>query len=222
MSVRVKICGIRDEAALEAAMAAGADFIGLVFFPPSPRNVSMEQAARLAAMARGRVKTVALVVDADDELLTAIAREARPDYLQLHGGETPRRVDEISKIVEIPLIKAFRVRDEGDIRAAKDYSPHIAFPLFDAWVSEEDSGGLPGGSGHSFDWRLLKEHSSPFMLAGGLTPRNVAAAIGATGAPMVDVSSGVESSRGVKDAGKIRAFIEAAKGAGSSRRSLSP
>lgn len=215
MPVRVKICGITDETALEAAIAASADFIGLVFFPPSPRHLDMERAGRLAGLARGRIDIVALTVDADDTLLRDIAEKVRPDYLQAHGRETPARLDAIAAIVRCPLIKAFRVRAAADIAAAESYVPHIAFPLFDAWVEEAASNGLPGGTGHAFDWSLLADRAAdrPFMLAGGLTPDNVAAAIATTGAPMVDVSSGVETAPGVKDEEKIRAFVAAAKDA---------
>jgi len=212
MTVLVKICGITEPRALNAALDAGADFIGLVFFPPSPRHVELDEAACLAGAARGRARIVALTVDAGDDLLCAISEKVRPDLLQLHGKETPRRMDEISKIMEIPLIKAFRVRDEEDIEAAGAYEDHMTFPLFDAWVDAKKSQGLPGGAGHVFDWSLLRGFNRPFMLAGGLTPQNVAEAIRRTTAPMVDVSSGVESSRGVKDTKKIRAFIRAAKG----------
>ncbi len=212
MTVLVKICGITEPRALNAALDAGADFIGLVFFPPSPRHVEIDRAASLAGAARGRARIVALTVDAGDDLLRAISEKVRPDLLQLHGKETPRRMNEISNIMEIPLIKAFRVRNEEDIEAASTYEDHMAFPLFDAWVDAEKSGGLPGGAGHVFDWSLLRGFNKPFMLAGGLTPQNVAEAIRRTAAPMVDVSSGVESARGVKDRQKISAFIRAAKG----------
>ena len=175
----------------------------------------MATAQRLAERARSRVDIVALTVDADDALLRDIAERVRPDYLQAHGRETPARLAAIAAIVRRPLIKAFRVRAATDIAAADTYAPHIAFPLFDAWVDEKTAGGLPGGTGHAFDWSLLAERAAdrPFMLAGGLTPANVAAAIAATGAPMVDVSSGVESAPGVKDRAKIRDFITAAKAA---------
>ncbi len=215
MSVKVKICGITGEEALEAAIAAGADFIGLVLFPPSPRHVDMARAAALARAARGRIASVALTVDADDALLRRIAEHVRPDYLQLHGSETPRRVDDISRIVEIPIIKAFRIRNEQDVEAACSFHGKIAFPLFDAWVDEERAQGLPGGTGHAFDWALLSGRAggAPFMLAGGLTPANVAHAVKMTGAPMVDVSSGVERARGIKDPGLIADFVRAARGA---------
>jgi len=211
--VKVKICGIREAEALEAAVSAGADFIGLVFYPPSPRHVSLKAAAGLAERARGRIATVALVVDADDALLAAIAREVKPDYIQCHGRETPERVSQIAAMTGRPVIKAFRVRAPEDVAAAEAFAPHIAFPLFDAWVPAEKSGGLPGGSGHAFDWSLLSDFGRPFMLAGGLSPENVAEAIRTTGAAMVDVSSGVERARGVKDPERIAAFVAAAKGA---------
>jgi phosphoribosylanthranilate isomerase len=121
-------------------------------------------------------------------------------------------VNDISKIMEIPLIKAFRIRNEADIKAAEAYEGRILSPLFDAWVDEKAAQGLPGGTGHAFDWSLLKEYEKPYMLAGGLTPENIQNAIRLTGASMVDVSSGVESARGVKSPQKIRAFMKAAKG----------
>ena len=211
MSAKVKICGITDAEILKAALEAGADFIGLVFFPPSPRHLDLETAARLAEAARGRARVVALTVDADEALLTGIARQVRPDLLQAHGGETPQDIPRIAQIAGCPVIKAFRIRNEADIQAADAYEGRIAFPLFDAWVDEAKAQGLPGGTGHAFDWSLLKGYTRPFMLAGGLTPENVARAIRLTGAPMVDVSSGVEKDRGVKDVEKIRTFIRAAK-----------
>ncbi len=213
MSVKVKICGIRDAETLEAVINAGADFFGLVFFPRSPRHVDMDTATRLAERARGRISIVALTVDADDTLLREVADRVRPDFLQLHGAETPERAIHISKILESKLIKAFRIRSAQDLEAARAWRAHMAFPLFDAWVDDVRAQGLPGGTGHVFDWSLLDDWKGDFMLAGGLTPENVGAAIRTTGAPMVDVSSGVESARGVKDPEKIRAFVQAARAA---------
>ncbi|HFB98330.1 MAG TPA: phosphoribosylanthranilate isomerase [Bryobacterales bacterium] len=213
MNVKVKICGIRDEETLEAVIDAGADFFGLVFFPRSPRHVDMDTAARLAARARGRISIVALTVDADDSLLREIARKVRPDFLQLHGSETLEQAIHISKILESTLIKAFRIRSVQDLEAARDWHERMAFPLFDAWVDETRAQGLPGGTGHAFDWSLLNGWDGDFMLAGGLTPENVGEAIRVTGAPMVDVSSGVERVRGVKDPERIRAFVRAARAA---------
>ena len=214
MSVEVKICGLSTPETVDAAVAAGAELIGLVFFPRSPRNVSLEQARQLADRARGRAKIVTLVVDADDALLRGIAASVDPDLIQAHGAETPERIAEIGRITGKPVIKAIRVKDQSDIAAAADYSTVASLILYDAKAPETLGNALPGGNGHAFDWGLLEGERRPaFMLAGGLTPENVAEAIHVTGAPVVDVSSGVESAPGIKDIGLIRKFIEAAKSA---------
>ena len=214
MAVEVKICGLSTPETLDAAIAAGADLVGFVFFPKSPRNVTLEQAAALAARARGKAKIVTLVVDADDALLAAIAREVRPDLVQAHGSESPARIVEIARLTGRPVIKAIRVKDDADIAAAADFSTVASLILYDAKAPETLGNALPGGNGHAFDWGLLEGSKRPaFMLAGGLTPENVAEAIRVTGAPVVDVSSGVESAPGIKDIGLIRKFIEAAKAA---------
>jgi phosphoribosylanthranilate isomerase len=204
----VKICGLSNIGTVDAAIDAGADFIGLVFFAKSPRNVTLRQAAMLADHARGRAKIVALVVDADDITLQNIRDHAQPDFLQLHGNESVSRVQEISILTGVKVIKAHKVREIDHIAAARAYRDVISFPLFDALALNEP---LPGGNGLSFDWTILKDVAPPFMLAGGLTPENVATAIAVTGAAMVDVSSGVENAPGVKDRHLIRKFIEAAK-----------
>ena len=214
MAVEVKICGLSTPETLDAAIAAGADLVGFVFFPRSPRNVTLQQATALAARARGKARIVTLVVDADDALLTAIAAEVRPDLIQAHGAETPDRIAEIARLTGKPVIKAIRVKDDADIAAAADYSTVASLILYDAKAPETLGNALPGGNGHAFDWGLLEGQRRPaFMLAGGLTPENVAEAIRVTGAPVVDVSSGVESAPGIKDIGLIRKFIEAAKSA---------
>ena len=214
MAVEVKICGLSTPETLDAAIAAGADLVGFVFFPKSPRNVTLEQAATLAARARGKARIVTLVVDADDALLEAIAAEVRPDLIQAHGSETPERIAQIAQLTAKPVIKAIRVKDDADIAAAADYSTVASLILYDAKAPETLGNALPGGNGHAFDWGLLEGGKRPaFMLAGGLTPENVAEAIRVTGAPVVDVSSGVESAPGIKDIGLIRKFIEAAKAA---------
>ena len=214
MPVEIKICGLSTPETVDAAVAAGAEMIGLVFFPASPRNVSIEQAAALAERVRGRAKIVTLVVDADDALLQDIARKVRPDLIQAHGSESPERVAAITRLTGRPVIKAIRVRDAGDIAAAADFSTVASLILYDAKAPETLGASLPGGNGHAFDWGLLDGAPRPaFMLAGGLTPENVAEAIRVTGAPVVDVSSGVETAPGVKDIGLIRKFIEAAKAA---------
>jgi phosphoribosylanthranilate isomerase len=214
MPVDVKICGLSTEASVDAAVAAGADLVGFVFYGPSPRNVTPERAAALAAKARGRARIVALVVDASDAEIDRINAVLDPDLFQAHGSETPGRVAAIAALTGKPVIKAIRVKDAADIAGAEAFSAAAALILYDAKAPETLGRGLPGGNGLAFDWALLDGGPRPaFMLAGGLTPGNVAAAIRVTGAPIVDVSSGVESSPGVKDEGLIRKFIEAAKAA---------
>ena len=212
MTTKVKICGLNTEAALEAALAGGADYVGLVFFPPSPRNVTPEAAKALAAKARGRAKVVALVVDADDARLDAVIAAAAPDLLQLHGEETPGRVAEIRRRWRTPVMKAIKVETVEDARAALAYREAADLVLFDARAPADST--RPGGNGAPFDWRALLgvKDAVPFMLSGGLTPENVAEAIRATGAAIVDVSSGVETSPGEKDPELIRRFLRAAKG----------
>jgi phosphoribosylanthranilate isomerase len=213
MISKVKICGIRTHSTLHAALDAGADYIGLVFFPPSPRHLTPAAAAPLAASCRGRALSVALVVDADDTLLDRIVREVEPDFLQLHGKESPERVAAIARRLGVPLIKAISVASVADAERAALYRPHAGLILFDA--KPPPGGPLPGGNGVAFDWRHLDtvKHDHPFLLSGGLTPDNVAAALQLTGADIADVSSGVESSPGEKSPDLIRAFIQAAKGA---------
>jgi phosphoribosylanthranilate isomerase len=212
MPVEVKICGLSTPETVDAAVEAGADLIGLVFFPKSPRNVSLEQAKALAARARGRSKIVTLVVDADDALLKDIVTQVDPDLIQAHGAESPARIAEIARLTGKPVIKAIRVSGHEDIASAAQFSQAASLILYDAKAPETLGSALPGGNGHAFDWELLEGEKRPaFILAGGLTPENVAQAIRVTGAPVVDVSSGVESAPGVKDIGLIRKFIEAAK-----------
>ncbi|MCA3574630.1 MAG: phosphoribosylanthranilate isomerase [Aestuariivirga sp.] len=214
MPVEVKICGLSTPETVDAAVEAGADLIGLVFFPKSPRNASLEQAAALAARARGKAKIVTLVVDASDAELDAIVAKVDPDLIQAHGAESPERIAEIARLTDKPVIKAIRVRDAGDIAGAQAFSEAASLILYDAKAPETLGSSLPGGNGHAFDWGLLEGGRRPaFMLAGGLTPENVAEAIRVTGAPVVDVSSGVETAPGVKDIVLIRKFIEAAKAA---------
>jgi phosphoribosylanthranilate isomerase len=214
MPVEVKICGLSTPETVDAAVEAGADMIGLVFFPRSPRNVTLDQAAALAARARGKARIVTLVVDADDALLKDIVARVDPDLIQAHGAESPERIAEIGRLTGKPVIKAIRVKDDTDIAGAADFTRVASLILYDAKAPETLGSHLPGGNGHAFDWGLLEGTSRPaFMLAGGLTPENVAEAIRVTGAPVVDVSSGVETAPGVKDISLIRKFIEAAKAA---------
>jgi phosphoribosylanthranilate isomerase len=215
MSVQVKICGLSRPDMVEAAIEAGAAYVGLVFYEPSPRNVSLEQAESLAGQARGRARIVALTVNASDALLRDIARRVRPDFLQAHGEETPARVREIAELTAIPVIKAVKVKESGDVERARDYAGVAEMILFDASAPDALADALPGGNGIAFDWSLLESSQRRrFMLSGGLTVANIADAIRITGAPAVDVSSGVERAPGIKDADLIRKFIEAARSAG--------
>lgn len=210
MTALVKICGLSTAETLNAALAAGADFVGFVFYPKSPRNVLLRQAAGLVARVENRARTVALVVDADDKLITDIAETVKPHLIQAHGSETPERLARLKALTGIPAYKALRVRTPKDVAKARDYTTS-PFVLFDALAPD---GALPGGNGLAFDWTILKEAVPPFMLAGGLTPENVADAIRVTRAAMVDVSSGVESAPGIKDITRIRKFIEAVRATG--------
>jgi len=215
MPVEVKICGLSTLATVDAALEAGADLIGLNFYPKSPRYVAIELAAELAKRARGRAKVAAVFVDAPDPLIVEIAAKVHPDLYQAHGSESPARVEAIAHLTGKPVIKAIKVKDLSDIATATAYHGKAAIILYDTKAPETLKGALPGGNGLTFDWSLLQEGGSAdqFILSGGLNPGNVAAAILATGAPVVDVSSGVEKSPGIKDPVLIRNFIEAAKGA---------
>lgn len=207
--IRVKICGLTRPEDVTAVADAGAAYAGFVFFPKSPRNVSIETARELAVDVPVGVAKVALVVDANDALLDAITSAVPLDILQLHGHETPERVTEIRSRYGLPVMKAVGVADAEDVAALDLYADVADQILVDA--KPPKNADLPGGNGVSFDWRLIsaRRWSVPWMLAGGLTPDNVAEAIALTGAKQVDVSSGVETSPGVKDAEAIRAFIQA-------------
>ncbi|MGV1015633.1 MAG: phosphoribosylanthranilate isomerase, partial [Methyloceanibacter sp.] len=205
--------GVRTPAIIETAAAEGADYIGLVFFANSPRHVEVEEARVLAAIARGKIGSVAVLVDPDDTLLDQVAERVRPDLLQLHGSETPERVAAIKARTGLPVMKAVGVKDAADVAEAAVYAEIADFILFDAKPSPDTT--LPGGAGVSFDWTLLNgvSRTEPFALSGGLTPDTVAEAVALTGASLVDVSSGVESAAGEKDASLIRRFIQAARAA---------
>ncbi len=209
--IRVKICGLRTVADVAAVAAAGAAYAGLVFFPKSPRHLTIEQARELALAAPVGLAKVALVVDADDATLDAITEAMPLDMLQLHGHETPDRVAEIRARYGLPVMKAVGVADEGDLAAVLEYSLVADQILVDA--KPPKNADLPGGNGLAFDWRLVAQRRwlRPWMLAGGLTPENVAEAIRLTNARQVDVSSGVELSPGVKDAAKIAGFVAATR-----------
>ncbi len=213
MTTEVKICGLRDEAALEAALDAGADYVGFVFFQRSPRNITPAAARVLADKARGRAKVVALLVDPDDALLTEVVDAVEPDIIQLHGAETPARVGEVARRFGRPVMKAVPVGTAADVEAALAYAGVVDKILFDAKPLPGEAAALPGGNGVTFDWRALAglQGRVDFMLAGGLSAENVAEAVRLTRAPAVDVSSGVESRPGEKDPELIRRFISAAK-----------
>lgn len=208
-NIRVKICGLSEPAHVQAAAEAGAAYVGFVFFAKSPRNVTPEQARDLALAAPPGVAKVALVVNATDAELDAILGAAPIDILQLHGAEPPERVTELRARFGLPVMKAVGVADAGDLAALETYAQVADQLLVDAKPPKDAD--LPGGNGLSFDWRLVagRRWAVPWMLAGGLTPQNVAEAVRLTGAQQVDVSSGVETSPGVKDVGLIRAFIKA-------------
>jgi phosphoribosylanthranilate isomerase len=210
--VRVKICGLRTKADVAAVAAAGAAYAGFVFFAKSPRNLGLAEARMLALSAPEGLCKVALTVDADDATLDAIVEGVPLDMLQLHGHETPARVAEVKARYGLPVMKAIGVADEGDLAGLIEMSLAADQLLIDA--KPPRGAALPGGNGLAFDWRLLvgRKWLKPWMLAGGLTPGNVAEAVRLTGARQVDVSSGVESAPGVKDHAKIAAFVEAAQG----------
>ncbi len=213
MPVDVKICGLKDEVALEAAIAGGAAYVGFVHYPPSPRSLEIDVAAPLLEAARGRAKSVVLTVDADVALLDEIMARLKPDLLQFHGAETPEQVAAVREHCGVPVMKAVKVGARDDVTAARTYIGAAEMLLFDAKPRPGEGLGLPGGNGVSFDWRLLEgvDPGLPWMLSGGLDASNVATAIAMSGATAIDVSSGVESAPGVKDAAMISSFLAAVR-----------
>jgi len=209
---KIKICGLSKAEHVQTAVAAGAGYLGFVFFAKSPRNVTIEQARDLAADVPVGVAKVALTVNADDAMLDAIIDAVPLDMLQLHGSETVTRVAEIRSRYGLPVMKAVGVSGKDDLAALDAYSKVADQLLVDA--KPPKGADLPGGNGLAFDWRLIanRRWGVPWMLAGGLTPQNVAEAVQLTGAAQVDVSSGVETAPGQKDNELIAAFISAAKG----------
>ncbi len=209
--IRVKICGLRDRAAVAAAVQAGAAYLGFVFFEKSPRHVDLAQAAELTGDVPPGIAKVALTVNADDAMLDDIVASVGIDMLQLHGDESPERVLAVRARYGLPVMKAVGIGGEEDLPLLQEHGRVADQLLVDAKPAK--GAELPGGNGLAFDWRLIsgRRWPVPWMLAGGLTPENVAEAIRLTGARQVDVSSGVESAPGVKDAGLIRGFLEAAR-----------
>ncbi len=211
MDLTVKICGLRTPETLHAAIEAGADWVGFVFFPKSPRHVSLDEARALGPLVAGRAQKVALLVDAPDAMIADVIAALQPDFLQLHGHETPERVGEIKQRFGLPLIKAVGIAGQDDLIQACAYESVVDWMLYDAKPPKQAV--LPGGNGVSFDWTLLKEAGKQhhFMLSGGLDADNVANALAITGAAGVDVSSGVESAPGIKDTKRIKAFMAAVR-----------
>jgi phosphoribosylanthranilate isomerase len=209
MPVRAKICGVNSRPALDAAIAGGAGFVGFVFYPPSPRALTAEAAAALAAAVPPVIAKVGMLVDDPDERIAEILARVSLDLLQLHGKETPARVDDIRRRFGLPVMKAVKIAEAADLAVADCYIGHADWLLFDAKPPPQMTGALPGGNALSFDWHLLAGRSwpSPWMLSGGLNGGNLAEAVRISGARVVDVSSGVESQPGQKDPEKIAAFL---------------
>lgn len=209
-TTRVKICGLSTAEDIRVAAEAGARYVGFVFFPKSPRNVTIQQARDLAVDVPLGVAKVALTVNADNDLLDAITSAVPLDMIQLHGNESPERVTEVKARYGLPVMKVVGLSSADDLTRIADYETVADQILVDAKAPKDAD--LPGGNGLSFDWRLLegREWAVPWMLAGGLHAGNVAEAIARTGARQVDLSSGVESAPGVKDPAKIREFMQAA------------
>lgn len=205
----VKICGLSMPETLDAALDHGAAFVGAVVFPKSPRHIDPLHATTLFERARGRAKIVAVTVDADDRLLTEISLILKPDLIQLHGHETPERAKQVRRLTGAGIIKALPVSTPADLQAADIWEGVADHLMFDARPPEGSD--LPGGMGARFDWSMMqgRTYRRPWFLAGGLNPENAAQAAAISGAPMLDVSSGVESAPGVKDAARIAAFLQA-------------
>lgn len=211
MSLLVKICGLSTRETLDAALQAGADMVGFVFFPPSPRHLSLETARDLGRQAKGRAVKVALTVDADDATLGNIVEVLRPDLLQVHGKESVARLRDIKRTFGLPVMKALPVETAADLAPLPGYAAVADRILFDARAPSDAT--RPGGLGAVFDWHVLEnlDLKLPFMVSGGLHAGNVAEAVRVTRAGGVDVSSGVERTPGIKDPDMIRAFIRAAR-----------
>jgi phosphoribosylanthranilate isomerase len=213
MKLDIKICGLKSEEAVAAALEGGASHIGFIFFPPSPRNVAPETAFRLRSAARGRALAVAVTVDADDRLLDRLVATVEPDMLQLHGKEAPERVVQLRERHGLPIIKALAISSAADLERVAHYYAIADRLLLDARPPKGAT--LPGGNGVSFDWRLLAglDPGLDYMLSGGLNAANIATALALTAPTGIDVSSGVETAPGVKDPALVRGFLEATRAA---------
>jgi phosphoribosylanthranilate isomerase len=211
MKPLIKICGLSTPETIAAALDNGADMVGFIFFPKSPRNVSVERAARLRQAAAGRAKAVAVTVDAPDEALDELVRKMQPDILQLHGAETPERVAAVKARYGLPVIKAMSIREAADLEKIAPYRGIADKFLLDAKAPKGSE--LPGGNGVSFDWSLLSalDPGLDYMLSGGVNAGNVGQALAVTHAPGLDLSSGVESAPGVKSVALVNEFFAALK-----------
>jgi len=214
MLPKVKICGIRTIDAAIAAINDSADFLGLIHFPKSPRHLTLNAMKDLMLAIRGvnaNIPCVSVVVNAENDVLETLRDEVKPDLIQLHGKETPERVAEIAALTHIPLIKAVSVSEKSDLEGVSAYEPYVRYMMFDARPPKDAA--MPGGLGLSFDWAIMQDYSGvkPWFLAGGLSIANAAEAVKLSGAPMLDISSGVESAPGVKDNALISGFLKAAK-----------
>lgn len=207
MFTRVKICGLTRPVDVEAAVKHGAGFLGFIVECPSKRRLSVSEAAAIALPAKGIVSRVAVTVNPSEDLIDRIITQMQPDYIQLHGDETPTRAADIAK--RIPIIKAVGIASDDDMKSSETYAGIADFLLYDAKPPKDET--VRGGHGVAIDWSIIKRAPTPktFAVAGGLNPNNIAQAIAATRAPVVDVSSGVEASPGVKDHTKIKAFMDA-------------
>ena len=213
MTTAIKICGLTDAQAVQSIIAAKAEYAGFVYFPASPRHVELARAKELKSLLPSTIQSVSVLVDPTEELLAQVQSILQPDYIQLHGKETPQRLRDIrTQFPNIKLIKTIRVRSSDDVASAMAFADFADMLMFDA-KPPELPGMLPGGNGLSFDWALLRdrEFPLPWFLSGGLNVENVAEAIRQTGAKFVDVSSGVERAPGVKDPALIEAFLKAAR-----------
>jgi len=211
MTTEIKICGLSTIEAIDAVIGDGAHYVGFIFFEKSPRHISLETAHQLSSHIDGRINKVAVTVNADDAFLDQMVEALEPDMLQLHGSETPQRVSEIKVNYGLPVMKAFAISTLDDLQKSKPYIGIVDRFLFDAKAPKGSN--LPGGNGVSFDWNLLKQFGDPkdYMLSGGLDEANVTEALRVSGASAIDISSGVESSPGVKDIAKITSFIKTIK-----------
>ncbi len=214
MPVQAKICGLKDPAALEAAVRGGARYAGFVFFPRSPRDIKPADAAGLVARLPAQVTPVGVMVDPSDELIDAVLNVVKLPVLQLHGSESPERAAEIARRSDVRVMKAIKVGSDEDVASARRYEQAVDLLMFDTRPVEAAKDGLPGGTGKSFDWSLVAGFSSrhPWMLSGGLHAGNVAEAVAISGAKMVDISSGVETAPGKKSPEKIATFLSVVRG----------